>query len=381
MINDSRPYTFDRVIRLLIGAGCLLAVFWLLNRLSDALLPFFVACLLAYIFEPFVAFNKRILRLRGNFIPILLFLIELCGIVALFFYLVVPTIADELVSVSRLIKGYISSPDNPYIPEAIDSFIRRNIDFSYISSLLTQEQWTELVKSTISGTWTVVSGSISLLLTILSWFIVLLYFIFILLDYDNFMASMRELVPAKYKHIVFSIVGDVKYSMNKYFRGQALIALCVGILFSVGFLIIDMPMAIVLGLSIGVLATNFYHPHDVPLHGLCRRNRHRILAHLHTCNGCLRRSAADTRPLLDAQNHGEIDGTQPGNHPTFVVGLGVAVGLSRAYYCPTANNAPTVLLSSLRAPHSQAGNTCRCLSERAGKLKTHFFRIVYCFFA
>lgn len=45
MINDSRPYTFDRVIRLLIGAGCLLAVFWLLNRLSDALLPFFVACL------------------------------------------------------------------------------------------------------------------------------------------------------------------------------------------------------------------------------------------------------------------------------------------------------------------------------------------------
>lgn len=253
MINDSRPYTFDRVIRLLIGAGCVWAVFWLLNRLSDALLPFFVACLLAYIFEPFVAFNKRILRLRGNFIPILLFLIELCGIVALFFYLVVPTIADELDSVSRLIKGYISSPDNPYIPEAIDSFIRRNIDFSYISSLLTQEQWTELVKSTISGTWTVVSGSISLLLTILSWFIVLLYFIFILLDYDNFMASMRELVPAKYKHIVFSIVDDVKYSMNKYFRGQALIALCVGILFSVGFLIIDMPMAIVLGLSIGVL--------------------------------------------------------------------------------------------------------------------------------
>ena len=133
MINDSRPYTFDRVIRLLIGAGCLLAVFWLLNRLSDALLPFFVACLLAYIFEPFVAFNKRILRLRGNFIPILLFLIELCGIVALFFYLVVPTIADELVSVSRLIKGYISSPDNPYIPEAIDSFIRRNIESSSAS--------------------------------------------------------------------------------------------------------------------------------------------------------------------------------------------------------------------------------------------------------
>ena len=41
--------------------------------------------------------------------------------------------------------------------------------------------------------------------------------------------------------------------MNKYFRGQAFVALCVGILFSIGFLIIDFPMAIALGLLIGAL--------------------------------------------------------------------------------------------------------------------------------
>ena len=42
--------------------------------------------------------------------------------------------------------------------------------------------------------------------------------------------------------------------MNNYFRGQALIALCVGILFSIGFLIIDFPLAIPLGLFIGALS-------------------------------------------------------------------------------------------------------------------------------
>ena len=41
--------------------------------------------------------------------------------------------------------------------------------------------------------------------------------------------------------------------MNKYFRGQAMIATCVGILFSIGFLIIDFPLAIGLGLFIGLL--------------------------------------------------------------------------------------------------------------------------------
>ena len=41
--------------------------------------------------------------------------------------------------------------------------------------------------------------------------------------------------------------------MNLYFRGQALVALSVGILFSIGFLIIGMPLAIVLGMFIGLL--------------------------------------------------------------------------------------------------------------------------------
>ena len=41
--------------------------------------------------------------------------------------------------------------------------------------------------------------------------------------------------------------------MNKYFRGQTLIALLVGILFSIGFLIIDFPLAIGFGLFIGLL--------------------------------------------------------------------------------------------------------------------------------
>lgn len=41
--------------------------------------------------------------------------------------------------------------------------------------------------------------------------------------------------------------------MNHYFRGQALVAFIVGILFCIGFLIIGLPMAIPLGLLIGLM--------------------------------------------------------------------------------------------------------------------------------
>lgn len=253
MFDTSRPFTFDRVVRILITIAALVGAYWLLRAISGALLPFCVACLLAYIFEPFVAFNKRMLRCRRNVLPILLFLVEFFGVIALLGWLLIPHIIDEIVTVGRLFNDYAASPDNSYIPKAAHDFVVKYIDLQQIASVLTQDQWSGIVKESLSGTWTMLSGSISMLLTICSWFIVLLYFFFILLDYNKFMESMRSLIPKKYKPMVLKIAGDIKESMNRYFRGQTLVAFCVGVLFSIGFLIIDLPLAIIMGMFIGLL--------------------------------------------------------------------------------------------------------------------------------
>ena len=90
MFDTSRPFTFDRVVRILITIATLIGAYWLLKAISGALLPFCVACLLAYIFEPFVTFNKRLLRCRGNVLPIFLFLVELFGVIALLGWFLMP---------------------------------------------------------------------------------------------------------------------------------------------------------------------------------------------------------------------------------------------------------------------------------------------------
>lgn len=253
MFDTSRPFTFDRVVRILITIATLIGAYWLLKAISGALLPFCVACLLAYIFEPFVAFNKRLLRCRGNVLPIFLFLVELFGVIVLLGWFLIPRIIDEIVTVGNLFNDYATSSSSRYIPQAVHDFVMKYVDMKTLASVLTQDQWSDIVQKSLSGTWTMVSGSISMLLTVCSWFIVLLYFIFILLDYDRFMNSMRSLIPQKYKPMVLKIAGDIKNSMNRYFRGQTLVALCVGVLFSIGFLIIDLPLAIIMGMFIGLL--------------------------------------------------------------------------------------------------------------------------------
>ncbi len=56
----SKPFTFDRVVRMLIALAITIAVIWLTGLLYNVLLPFCLACLLSYIMEPFVEFNQRL---------------------------------------------------------------------------------------------------------------------------------------------------------------------------------------------------------------------------------------------------------------------------------------------------------------------------------
>ena len=73
------------------------------------------------------------------------------------------------------------------------------------------------------------------------------------MDYEELSDGWIKLVPKRNRKVAAKLVEDVQHGMNSYFRGQALVAFLVGILFSIGFLIIDFPLAIGLGLFIGFL--------------------------------------------------------------------------------------------------------------------------------
>lgn len=249
-----RPYTFDRVVRILFTVCGLIAVLFLLNSLKGVLLPFLVACLLAYLLEPLVEWNQRLMHTKKRFLPVVATLLEACAVVAAFCVVFIPYLVDETAEMVEILRKYAAREINiPLISDNIHQFIRQNIDIRYIEKFLTKEEWISIAKTTLSSSWNFLSSGLAFILGVLSWLIVVLYVIFIMLDYEKLVLSFRQLVPYSQRRLVFRIFDDVKTAMNRYFRGQFFIASLVGILFSVGFLIIKLPMAVILGLFIGML--------------------------------------------------------------------------------------------------------------------------------
>lgn len=251
---ERKKITFDSFIRAVILGAILIGILILLKRLSGVLLPFFVAWLIAYLIYPLVSFFQYKLRLKSRIISIFcaLFTITLIGGIA--FYLLVPPMVQEFLRVKDLLTVYFSTTHTAStVPVTLSEFIRQNIDTHLVEEIFNQKNLLDVLKVTVPKLWTLISESINLLFGFFTLFLILLYVVFILLDYESISRNWIYLMPAKHRNTVNHIVNDIKDGMNRYFRGQALVALCVGILFSIGFLIIDFPLAIGLGLFIGAL--------------------------------------------------------------------------------------------------------------------------------
>ncbi len=245
-----QPYTFDRVVRLIMAATGFGLIVWLIYILRDALLPFGVAAVVAYLLEPIVQFNRRLLHLKGRTVAVFVTIFGLMFALGVLTWALAPSIIREMRQVGVLISLYATSDQSiPLIPKGLELFIKQNINWAQMSALLSSVDWMSIA-SKIMG---LVNTSLSFLLGLLNWLLAILYVIFIMIDYDRLRRGFRALVPPAYRRSVFAIAGDLKDSMNHYFRGQALVAMCVGILFAIGFLIMGLPLAIILGLFIGML--------------------------------------------------------------------------------------------------------------------------------
>lgn len=248
------PYTLDRVVRIVFSIAGMLIALYFLYILKGVLLPFMVAMLLAYMMEPIVLWNRKILHCRRRFVPVILTLLEVLIVIGVFAAIFVPYLIQETSQMADAVKRYATTQvDIPYISNEIHEFIQQNINFDAVSKYLTQDQWGEMIRSLVTSSWSVLTSGVGFLWEMISWLIVLLYLIFIMLDYERLTLSFRQLVPYSHRKRVFKIFDDITEAMNRYFRGQFLIASIVGVLFSIGFVIVGLPMGVAFGLFIGML--------------------------------------------------------------------------------------------------------------------------------
>ena len=254
MMEERTKFTFDNVVRGILWAIVITGIVMILNRLSTVLVPFFLAWLIAYLLFPLVKFFQYRCKMKYRILGILCAFLVTGLVLTGVFLLMVPPMVEESMRVKDLLVEYVTTNETvSNIPRLVQEYVRDHLSAEQIQAIVTQDGFLEGVKATVPKLWDVITQSISIVSSIFTLTMVILYTLFILLDYEDICSGWPNLLPERYRAFSLQLVNDVEDGMNKYFRGQALVALCVGVLFSIGFLIIDFPIAVGLGMFIGLL--------------------------------------------------------------------------------------------------------------------------------
>ena len=249
-----KEITFDRVARWFIVALVAVAAVLLLSRLSKVLLPFFIAWILAYMIYPFVIFLEKKCRLKYRVLSIVVALLVVLAVLTLGAFLVVPPIVEESIRMANLMTVYFNDTlASSELFANLQAMLQNYASNDSLMNIIQHSSVMDFAENLMLKVWEFLSGTLNFAIGLLGSLVVLLYLFFILMDYEKISEGWIRLVPEGKRGFTSMVVQDVKNGMNAYFRGQSLIALLVGILFSIGFLIIDFPMAIGLGLFIGLL--------------------------------------------------------------------------------------------------------------------------------
>ena len=152
----------------------------LLNRLSSVLVPFFLAWLIAYLLFPMVKFFQYRCRMKYRILGILCAFIVVGIVLTGVFMLMIPPMVEESLRVKDLLVQYVTNDATmSNIPRQVQEYVREHLSVEQIQAIVTHEGFLDGIKATVPKIWDVVSQSISIVSSVFTLTMVLLYTLFI----------------------------------------------------------------------------------------------------------------------------------------------------------------------------------------------------------
>ncbi len=252
------------VVLMLIGVLCW-GMGWVLQRLSPVILPLAVAGILAYLLDPLVdLFERRMARQWAISLVFFIAVLFVAGLVA--------TVVPQLIAEAKALTEQFTIPTNRAAwQERFWNWFSNNALTVRAQKVWASElgqKWTADISKQIQDWLATIVPTMSAWLwsqatRVASWFglivgmaLVPVYCFYFLLEEEGIKRSWTDYLPVKESKIKDEIV-FVLSSINNYlilfFRGQVLVALCDGVLLTIGFVAIGLDYALILGFAAGIL--------------------------------------------------------------------------------------------------------------------------------
>lgn len=234
-----------------LGAALVIAV--LLYFLHNILSPFLVGILLAYLADPLVDRLERLGLSRTWGVVVVFSLFTLIFLALLL--VLVPMLAKQLVRLYELapqMLDWLQHVALPWVQSRLglaDGFWK----FDKIKSAITEHmgQTTDIVGVLLSQA---TASSLALIGWLANLVLIPVVGFYLLRDWDLMMAKLRSLLPRQREPQVVGLAGECHEVLGAFVRGQLLVMLALGVIYSSGLMLVGLELGLLIGMLAGLAA-------------------------------------------------------------------------------------------------------------------------------
>ena len=242
MLNESRKW---------MALAVLLLTGWLLYLMAPVLTPFVVGAVLAYLGDPLVdkLEARKIPRTFGVLIVFLIFGALLLTSVLL----LIPMVERQWVLVYQNIPNFINWLNESAIPWLQE---RTGITLEALEAGNIRAMLEERIGDAGTMLASFITGVSSSGLAVLAWLtnlvLVPVVAFYLMRDWDHLVGNIRDLIPRKKLPVVGKLSSEIDEVLGHFLRGQLLVMISLGVIYSVGLWFIDLNVALVVGMIAGL---------------------------------------------------------------------------------------------------------------------------------
>ncbi|MBX3202158.1 MAG: AI-2E family transporter [Labilithrix sp.] len=218
--------------------------------LRGVLVPLFLAFLLAYALDPFVD------RLEAMRVPrplgAILVMLGIAGLVTVVLLSAIPLFVDELTDATATLPAKLRDLQlraEPWFASSLHIKLPHSMnDLSKVfSDRLQSGDTMDTARTALFGTLGYVGVALSAL-------IVPVFALYLLIDFDRIVNRVEQLIPRRWTPGISSVARDIHKTLSGYVRGQLTANVVLAALYATGLRVIDIRLAVPIGVMTGMLA-------------------------------------------------------------------------------------------------------------------------------
>lgn len=219
--------------------------------LQPILLPFVLGGLIGYLGDPLVDMLER--RGFGRTLGVSLVFLLFTALLALGLLIAIPALLNQIDALVSKVPAIYRWLTQTLLPWAQSRFSLPAVQLPEIDwSAQLAENWQSLGKTTATTLRTITGSGMGLLAWVFNLALVPVVAFYLMRDWDIMVAKLLRMMPRAWQRNTATMVSEADEVLGAFIRGQLLVMLSLGVIYSLGLWLVGVQLALVLGMVAGL---------------------------------------------------------------------------------------------------------------------------------